>query len=269
MPSFTSSLIVSVTSFAVLAGCGDTKREENTGTRDIDGVVLLDNGEDGNNTTAADPDIPWVGYWYTFDDKHECDNENPIGITTPLPSPDGGGEFVMSAYDATNPAPTLEGAQTENKYGVRFFGGGQTLWGSGVGVAFNNQGSPLPFDLSALGFQGLRFYIRNAGPTPVNIDVQITDGWSEKDHGWCEPRDETTCSKQGCFNAALKGVPMVGTEWQLVQIPFTDLMRGNWGVYKAGMEAPTGVDLATAYQLQFKVGTVESFDIWIDNVGLY
>jgi hypothetical protein len=255
----------------VIIGCGASERDTSTGSRDIPGVLLLDNAEDGDNTSLPDETLPFNGYWYTFDDRHECKNADKGGSTLPLPTPDGGGEFMMSAYDATNPPPQAEGAQGENKLGIRFWGGGHTYWGAGVGVALNNQaGSLLPIDIAPYGFEGVRFWARNAVGEPVNVKVQITDGWAENIHGQCVPQDEALCNDQGCFNAAFDTFDQkIGPEWTLVTVPFAGMMRESWGKYQPGLTAPDGVELTTAYQLQVKVDMVPQFDLWIDNIGFY
>lgn len=269
-PSHIVSLasVVALAGGVVITGCGAAERKAVDESDDIPGVLLLDNGEDGENTSLPSENFDFNGYWYTFDDKAECKNTEKGGETN-APAVDG--KFAMSAYDATNPAPELEGEQTKNNFGIRFWGGGHTYWGAGVGVALNNQaGALLPIDLTPYGFEGVRFMARNAAGDPVTLKVQITDGWAEDRAGKCVPQNVELCDDQGCFNAAFETTTMpVGPEWTLVQVPFSGMMRESWGIYQPGLTAPDGVELSTAYQLQIKVDMVPQFDLWIDNVGFY
>jgi hypothetical protein len=255
------------------AGCGDTEtnKDPNDDTRALPGVVLIDNGEDGNNSTMDDESAGYFGYWYTFDDKLECSNPAKTGMTVPLPDPQGGPEFTWTNYVSAGQTPPPEEIPGQtNEFGARFSGGGHAEWGAGLGVALNNQGALQPYDLVAQGFTALRFWIKNVeSADALTIDAQITDAFAEPDAGRCIERDNTTCEPtQGCSDAALFQIPNVGAEWQPVEIPLEQFMRGGWGnPMLDGMDAPTGLATTEAYQIQFKVGAVDAFDIWIDNVG--
>jgi hypothetical protein len=257
-----------LTSASSLVACGATTRDDNSGSRDIDGVALIDNGEDGNNTVLED-ELKYVGYWYTYDDKMECDNDNPTGETMPLPAPSGGDEFTMTAYAAVGQMGPPEDVPPGNAYGIRLKGGGHNLWGAGVGVGLNNQSGALtPFDLTAAGVTGVRFWIKNAVPgSPIDVNVRISDKYSDPGQGLCIPRDEETCSTQGCHDSPTATVEGVTDEWTLKELPLSMFKREGWGLHEEGVTAPTDLDPTAAIQLQFAVPVADQFEIWIDNVG--
>ncbi len=274
-----SATLIAASSCLLLA-CGDPERKAENETDDIPGAILIDNGEDGNNTTLEN-EIGFIGFWYTFDDRCDCENTDPTGETTPNPEPTGGGQFTMSAYGEGLPAAPTEGTQKANKYGMRVRGGGHNLFGAGVGVGLNNQsGSLFGFDLTAQGFTGLRFQARSGVPgETLDLKVRISDGNSEPAGGQCAERPEnqdqcdptwdgTSCEKQGCFDSATTTIS-VSNEWQTYEIPFSQLQRENWGAYVDGVMPPAlTLDAADAYQVQFAVFQgLTQFDLWLDNVG--
>ncbi len=256
-----------------LMGCGDTERNVESGSRDIAGVALLDNLEDGNTQTLQD-EAGYKGFWYTYDDKTECDNMMPeAGMTWPPPSDES---FPMTAYADAGLAPPPEG--DDNKLGARFTGADHALWGAGMGFTLLENA---PFDLAAAGFVGLRFWgISPGGPQAVQI--KVPDDASNPTVGMCVPRDATLCNKQGCHADPAVTVEF-GPEWKLYKVYFTKtvaddattasfetgpMVPPSWGVYNG--EKPSMLNPSAAYQVQFQVGRVSSpgFDIWVDNVGL-
>lgn len=265
-----SSVVVSA------AACGASERPDDGDeqSREIPGVALLDNGEDADATTLTD-EAGWVGYWYTYDDRNDCVNELKTGTLEP-PSD----SFMMTAYDANNPGPPVQGMQEENLNGARFWGGGHASaseggFGAGLGVGLNNSPSLSAFNLVEKGFVGIYFWARSAiGPQP--IDVKIKDQWSEPAANKCIPRDEAVCEPtQACHDDPM-ATKTLSTEWTEYRIMFSEFNRAGWslnvaapGGYVDGMTPPDdgALDPTTAYQLQFQVGPVENFDIWIDNVG--
>ncbi len=273
-------MLLSVSSY--LVGCGETSRAGGeSGSRDIPNVVLIDNGEDGDNVTLDD-EAGYIGFWYTFDDRCECDNENPEGETTPTPDPLGGGKFGMTSYASAGVMPPpLAGEQSENRFGVRVRGGGHTAFGAGVGVGLNNQSGALGgFDLDALGATHLRFDARSGAGETLSMKTRISDVYSEPAGGSCAPRpdvqdrcdkdwDMVSCDIQGCFDSPTTAYFDITDQWKTYTIPLTELQREGWGVYREGVQPPA-TDLATnaAYQIQFAVPQdLTQFDLWIDNVG--
>lgn len=291
-----------------LVGCGaDARETEPSGSRLIDGVVLIDDGEDGDNALIPEDEAGYLGYWYTYDDRQECDNpEFPdmgvvcgskvcaaSGLTSPLPDPQGGPGFTMTSYSAASapPAPP-EGDQEENTMGIRVTGGGNVSFGSGLGVGLNNPGSPQAYDMTVPGFTTVRFLARTATPG-TQMKVKIKDAYSEPLGGICLERENLcddvsslTCTcggamTQGCHNdpAHTLGTdprwPALSDTWLLYEIPLSVLARGSgWGAYIPGMEPPDGMlDLTRAFQLQFEImrpmteTNLPPFEVWLDNVG--
>lgn len=278
----TSSPLTSTTAIvwalALTAGCSSERQEPPAGHTDIPGVALLDNGEDGNNTSIVQSG--YAGFWYTFDDKCECDNsDRTAGETNPLPDPLGGPQFTMTSYAAANapPAP-LEGNQAEtigtNEYGARITGGGHNWFGAGLGVALNNAGALLPLDASMNGVTAIRFQARNA-TGPATLKVRITDSYSEPDGNKCIVRPEADnrctfpdgmeCGTQGCFDHAVSQVAITD-QWATYTVPIADLAREGWGSYLDGVVAIDGADMTQAYQLQIAIFE-DTFDLWLDNIG--
>ncbi len=255
------------------------KRDPHYDSENIPGVILIDDGDDGDNTTLKNGQ-GFIGFWYTFDDRCDCENGDPTGETTPTPAPLGGGKFSMTRHSAPGGvALAPEGEQSANAYGIRVQGGGHSTFGAGVGVGLNNQsGSLLPFDLQTQGWNALRFWARN-GVGPVELRVRVSDVYSEPAGSHCQPRPEEqswcdggwdgeSCAKQGCFDSPTTTIK-VGTDWKLYEIPFSNLMRENWGIPRDGLDSPP-LSLAAdrAYQVQFALpANVPQFDLWLDNVG--
>ncbi len=250
-------------------------------SRAIDGVVLLDDAEDGDNVTLGD-ELGFLGFWYSFDDRCDCNNDVPQGETYPVPAPLGGGEFRMTNYDAAGapPAP-VEGNQMSNDYGLRLQGGGHGLFGAGVGVGFNTEeGALAAFDLEQAGVTALRFQVRSGVPgDSFELAVSISDSFSEPagelciprpiEQNWCDASwDGEFCDAQGCFDSPIYRLE-VNNDWQTVTIPLSSFGRENWGIYVDDVGLTSG-DLisSSAYQLQFRAppGTAQ-FDLWLDNIG--
>ncbi len=247
-------------------GADDTTGGDSNVAPMIPGVVLLDDGEDGDNATRGQGSGGMLGYWYTFDDRLECDNGDPTGEIHPVPEVQGGSSFSMSRYLDAGVAPPPEVTSETNEFGARFWGGGHSLWGGGLGVALNNQGGALVlFDLNDLPARALRFWGRNASGE-LQIRVQITDVYSEPNQGLCQLRDQETCSPDmGCLDSPTVSVALSDT-WTLIELPLSEFRREGWGIY-FDTSVPETLDERRALQLQFWVPATDSFDVWIDNVG--
>lgn len=273
------SMLVSATMVATasLVGCGETERDTDSGSRNVAGVALLDDLEDGNTQSLAD-EAGYLGFWYAYDDKNECDNpgDPPSGLTSPDPADM---DFPMTNYaDVANvTSPGIEGSQESNDTGARFSGQDHGLWGAGMGI---NLAEGAPYDLSAQGFVGLRFWGISPGGEQ-NVQVKVPDMISNPLGGVCIPRDNALCDTQGCFDDAFRTVTFT-SQWQLFKVYFTQtvsddattsaievgpLNRGGWGSYVEG--AITDFDPTQAVQVQFQLPRVPDpgFDIFVDNVG--
>jgi hypothetical protein len=272
-----STVLLSSVLLPAVIGCGKADQEPEA-SRAIPDVLMISNAE-GSSGFLVDSELSSVGAalhggWYTYDDVEDCPKEDRMGTVSPMKD----AQYVMTKYNAMVQPPPEAG---DNAEAIRFFGGGYSLWGAGIGVGLNNQGAgPDVYDLTKTKATGLRFWaISPAGD--VTIKVKFQDSWSEAE---AEPReccfwDKKTCEpnacnmpagglKQGCFAAPLV-TRTVTTAWTLISIPFTEFARETWGIYADGMSRGPEVPLEVtkAYQLQIEVGTDPTFDIWIDNVG--
>lgn len=284
---------------ALVASCGDATRapEAETPARDLEqalGVILIENGEDGDATLLPDEEVAIVGYWYSYDDRQECVHPDfgdmltaPCGseacaasggdTPTDPPTRPYGGDFTTKKYaDASTVAAPPEGEQKANEGGIRLTGGGETYFGAGVGVALNNPGTLQPYDLTAKGFTGIRFVAKSGDGNPIKLRVKIKDAFSEPAGGNCDVRqnvcgaagceccDEagTTCEDnlpQGCHDdpmAPAADTAVTSGEWKLFEIPFSAFVREGWGTHEKGMAPPSSaLDPTQAYQVQFQVQT--------------
>jgi hypothetical protein len=265
----------------------------------------------------VDEEAGFLGYWYTYDDRQECVHPDfasgmsvPCGgescaasgdatKTDPPTAPYGEGQFAMRAYAAAGvDAPTLEGKQKKNEWGIRITGGGNTYFGAGVGVGLNNPGTLQAKDISM--YTGLRFLAKSGDGEPIRLRVKIKDAFSEPFAGNCINRQNVctaeTCQccdgmgkaceagsagtlTQGCHDdptAPVAATAVSGTEWKLYEIGFDDFVSEGWGSHLEGQNpADTGLDTTQAYQVQFQVQTdatpatspLAPFDLWLDNIG--
>lgn len=264
-----------------VAACGADERaaETGSGTRDIPGVVLIEDAEDGDATLMQDAEAEILGYWYTYDDRQECVHpdftSNPPNTVacgsescaasgddakTQPPTRPYGGDFTTAKYaDHGETAPMPEGDQKSNEFGIRVTGGNNTYFGAGVGVALNNPGTPAAYDLAAHGFTGIRFLAKSGTPgQALKLRVKIKDAFSEPLGGKCNVR-QNVCDASGCQCCDEAGMncdvnlpqgchddpiaPAARTAatdtWQLYEIPFSEFVREDWGTHKAGQEPPS------------------------------
>lgn len=280
----TTALLLGASS---LLACGDTERQQDGASRAIDGVVLISNAEGGDKATLQDPALI-ESAWFSYDDLAECDNTNPIGETLPP----GGDGFYTTQYGSAGVTPPAETAgQSANAYGVRLSGTAHSMWGAGMGFDLA-KGQEMNLMDPQRQFVGLRFL--GYAPTPQSVKVKLQDALSVPSGNVCQPRDESLCDDQGCYNAPFITVEL-GPEWKEYRIFFTETVSDNpntpavemgpmarestWGIAKAGAmldgmpvddarlrAEPPRVD--KAYQIQFEtsVGS-QDFDVWLDNVG--
>src|SRR5690606_22287621 len=205
----------------------------------IESVFLLDDGEDGDNSILAGGETGLRGYWYSGDDRWECGNTRPYGFTSPIPIGDpGGSAFTTTEYavEGIDPPPPTD--TNRNKFGFRFWGGRHQSFGALLGVSLNYEGDPAPANLVELGFVGVRFWgLAPCGP--VELLVEIPDKYSYPGQGLCIPQDQASCSgPQGCYHSPIARV-LLTDEWQLFEIPLTDFVRPDTGVYADGIEPPS------------------------------
>lgn len=261
---------------------------------DIAGVVLLDNGDDGNNTPLEDPERPAefdsFGFWYTYHDIGTCmDNELPNEDTMAQLSPAEGENLTTTSYAAIGISPppeTLPNAP-DNTHGIRFSGGGQEYYGAGLGYKFAEAyDQAVGLDLRAAGYNGVRFWAYS--PVETTFIVKFKDAYSIPEAGLCIPRGPfpECAGDENCINGPVQYVS-VGPEWTLYEVYFAEVVddpsttavevgpfrRENWaGRDVEGNEIKDIPPMPERiYQLQFQTasasGSDGTFELVIDNVG--
>lgn len=294
------SSLLNVLLFAGLAAsCGGTE-EETSPVHDVPGVVLLDTGDDGNNTPLEDTKAPAgfssYGFWYTYDDFEACrgtDDPNYDTLVSRLLTPAQGSPFTTTPYSALGiqpPPETLERAPS-NTHAMRFTGSGHHYFGAGLGFKFDNAyvgGNP-GIDFKAAGYTGIRFWVYS--PIPMDYIVKLQDAYSTPEAGLCTPRGPfpVCAGPQNCENApSTESVMNIKAEatWKLYELYFAEVaddpatpaieqgpfLRANWdGVANDGRDMrdiPPVPD--RIFQLQFQTASAEqnnTFDLILDNVG--
>lgn len=286
------------------ASCGDTTTKESA-VRDIPGIVLLDTGDDGNNTPLEDDEAPAgfssYGFWYTYDDIGSCrGNDTPNLDTEALMIPTVGSQFTTTAYSGAQgmqpPPETLPNAPS-NTHGIRITGSGQEYFGAGLGFKFaSGYGDEKVLDVAAnpgvnftaAGYAGFRFWAFS--PIEADYIAKVQDFNSTPEAGQCVPRgDAPLCvGDENCENAAVATFKLKAGTWALVEVYFNavttvdlpasqvygPLARSNWtpSVLKDGRETKDVPSEPTrVYQFQIQTAAApsegQSFDLWIDNVG--
>jgi hypothetical protein len=262
----------------ILAACGKDEQEPEP-SRLIPGVLLLSDGEAQNAGILGDKEltaagVPMSGGWYTYDDVSDCPKVARLGMI----SPTMGITYDLTDYsELPGMMPPPEGEN--NKSAFRFWGGLYELWGSGIGIAFNNPaGKPLKYDLTKTKTKGIRFWAKSvAGDLQLKVKIQDKYSEGENPDKTCCFLDKKVCGVnacgvaddvQGCYNAPFMNVPVTG-EWKLHEVLFSQLARGDFGSWSDGDHKADPVVLTEAYQLQMEVDKAYTmYDIWIDNVGL-
>lgn len=292
---------LSLASALAVISCGDTATKESP-VHDIPGVILLDNGDDGNNTPLENDSPPAgfnsYGFWYTYDDIGSCmeDKEpNPDTTSTLVPFTTDGTKFTTTPYASigiTPPPEQLPNA-SDNTHGIRYSGGGQEYFGAGLGfkleggyAAANNQG----IDFTAAGIAGFRFWAYSS--LEIGYIFKIQDLYSTPEANQCTPRGAfpECLGPQNCENAPNITFSLAPNQWTLVEVFFAPvanqvtsgaaqvygpLARSNW----AGVDNSTPprdiknlpAEPSHVHQLQFQTaqapGEAGTFDLIIDNFG--
>jgi hypothetical protein len=229
----------------------------------VDGVILIDDGEDGDNRTA---DGPFAGFWYTDDQRTQCvDDEMPRGDVNPVPESRGGPIFTMTSYEdeGVSPPPTETG--DDNRYAMRFWGGDEYVYAAAMAVTLNEaEGAAEPIDLQAMGIDGLRFWARAAEVTTVSVG--LSDPSSEPVGGLCVPQEYPECDPEGCYDHPATRIN-VDEQWRLFELPLAYFRREGWGTYVEGATVPFNLDPTAVYRLSFTNLLDAPFDLWIDDVA--
>lgn len=284
-------------SLVALTSCG-TKEVGESPVRDIDGVILLDNAEEGlGQLPLADEEAPAgfssYGFWYTYHDVGTCEDDGLLvtdmgGAVTP----EQGADFTVTPYAAeptVNPHPETLPNERTNENALRITGANHTYFGAGLGFKFDNAyaGTAPGVNLTAAGIVGIRFWATTT--SPASYIVKMHDKYSTPEADLCDPRKPPPGCEgaQNCENAPTVTVGVTNA-WQLYEVYFTaeveddpatpefeigPMVRGDWGGITTIDGATTiGPNLppepSAVYQLQFQTSDGSlPFDLWVDNFG--
>src|SRR5215211_4867773 len=222
--------------FALLAtslACqGDPKPEDTGPPVTIAYDDMIDDFEDGDGSILERSTR--TGYWYTYKDMSG-------GMVTP----DEGAPVFAE----------LGGPPDGQGKVMRFFGGNFRVWGAGMGFQFVKveNDPPLPYDLSS--YTGLVFTAKGNVPLRVTIGMPEVLPGSEGGTG-IENATLTYCHDAHGMSVKLSN------EWRQYKIPFARLRQEGYG--KVAVFDATKVIAAG-----FDVGAVRSFDVSLDDIGLY
>ncbi|MGA7119633.1 MAG: hypothetical protein WBY94_06015 [Polyangiaceae bacterium] len=229
------------------------------------------------------------GEWYTYSDRTVPWSEPPIFLSDAgLLSPPDGVPFPATD-DGTGPL-VLGSVQSYR----RVSGGGESLWGIGLGMAFidvapdggdvpvngceagaifdvqadaGDSFVPLPFD--ATGWTGIQFWAKSlrsdfAQPVYVDVNDETTQPFGLAfDAGGCNPCNSSGLG--GCgdgFQARVVFPP----EWTQIRVPFDSMHPQGW----SGASTAAVPDASKIYQLNFQIeAPVPPFDVAVAYVELY
>jgi hypothetical protein len=262
--------------FATACGAEERVGDKIVEAHAIEDVQLIENCEDGNDALIADEEVGIVGYWYSYDDRQECEHPNFVGATPmsvqcgaeacaaagdlhqtfPPTRPYGGGtdiKFTMTEYPS-GVSPGGEGEQKNNNFGLKLTGGDYEFFGAGVGVGVNNPAQPQQYNMDENGFVGLRFLAKSgiAGKT-LKLRVKIKDVYSEPLGMKCLNR-ENVCEGSTCVckdtTGAVGGPTMVQAQGchddPLAPAPATTV-TDQWQVFEIPFSDFVREDWSTMY----------------------
>jgi hypothetical protein len=271
-------------------------RDSANGLDSIEGVLLLDDAEDGDAALLWGGDL-LGGHWFTFDDRQDCRHPDfasgnvaecaglacaASGMIIPVPEAYGAPPLETWGYAETGvTGPGPEGTQRENERGLRVQASAHTF--EGAGLAVDLQGEGVAYELTQVGAVGVRFLARSGiASSTIALSVEISDAYSDGAGGRCVLQasncDELTCvcegDVQGCGDhpAAPWAATRVDGEWRLYELLFSSFARAGSGEYVEGVSPPAELELSSARQLRFKLRTdgepLPEFDLWLDDIGL-
>ncbi len=191
-------------------------------------TALLDDLEDGDSAILRCEGR--VGSWYTYNDGTRS------GTQTPLP----GRPFV----------PVSPGHDPSD-YAAHVAGSGFVSRGAGMGFDLNLApgGAKLSYDASA--YAGLTFWAKAAAPT--HIYVNVPDRNTDREGGVCEG--------SGCGDHFGEGLDLT-TGWAQYTVMFSALSPDGWGV-----PAPSALDAAHVYSVEFHTAKSTVFDLLVDDIA--
>jgi hypothetical protein len=196
---------------------------------------MIDDMEDGDDAIIMLSKR--AGFWYAY-------NDMTGGMQKPEPDKD----FIPEDC-----GPSMKGKC------VHITGSGFKEWGAGVGFDLNNPGEPakrMTYDVS--GFKGIAFWAK--GNVPFRLAVAVAGVVPVEEGGTC-PTPANPMGPEQCHDTHGKLIRVTG-EWAQYVVPFSDLVQANFGKKAA-------FDPATVLSVQFDVNQGLTFDISIDEIGLY
>lgn len=201
-----------------------------------DSLELIDDFEDGDNA------LPRLagrsGNWYVATDGTR-------------------GGTVRPATGPANPE-RLRPPHCDSNFAIHFAGSGFTTWGAVLGATLRFDKTALPADLS--GYTGIRFFARASESHTGVLRVSIDDASTHPNGGTCA---RTTAPGEECWNAFSIDLPSLSEDWEQHFIHFDKLAQNS------PRSVPILPNLKQVYVISFKASPGNTFDLWLDDVGLF
>jgi hypothetical protein len=232
------------------------------------------------------------GTWYTYSDRGVPWSVPPILLSDAGLLVPSDGVVFPATDDGTG--PTYSGGAQPYR---RCYGGGETVWGIGVGMDFidippdggdvpmndcdagrifdvnpagDDSAISLPFDAS--GWTGVQFWGRSlrgvAQQVIVNADDDSTSPWGlPVDAGGCNVCIQGTVGSCGdAFQAAVT----FPTDWTHIQVPFASMHPQGW----SGASVSAVPNVSRLFTVHFQIGqmgapAVAPFDVAVAYIELY
>jgi hypothetical protein len=218
-------------SLSMSACTGDPKAEETGPPVTIAPEDMIDDFEDGDDVILERGSR--TGYWYTYKD-----------LTGGMLTPDEGAPVM----------PEMGGANGSFR-AVRYFGGGFKEWGAGLGFQFSKVMNDPPGKYNLSAYTGMAFWAK--GNVPIRVTFGLPEVLPGSEGGTCV--DNATMTN--CHDVHGMIVQLT-KDWRQIKVPFDRLRQEGFGL-KATWD-PTKV-----ISSGFDVGPVNSFEVFIDDVGFY
>jgi len=211
-------------------------------------LELIDDMEGNSPSTGWLDGVHVNGTWYAFDDM------SAGGVLTPQLS--GGASALISALSATH--VTYNGIVSHRAAQVSA-NAGFVVYGAGMG--FNVKlvtSTPTPFNASA--YQGVLFWARATGASPVGVRFNIfdTNTASIASGGAC---DGGACSGPWGVEFGKESVAALTPDWQVYAVYFSELARPAYA-------QPVGFQFDPTHMIGCQVQLPEATagDLWIDDI---
>jgi hypothetical protein len=198
---------------------------------------IIDNMEEGSGSIINQGGRS--GSWFTYNDG--------TGMQTPM----AGGQCL----------PTLipNGGRCGSLHAMNTFGSGFSGMSYGAGLGFNLN-SPattrMPYDVHT--FTGLAFWAMSTSASLQPVQVQVLEQATTPS---TPATSGGTCTTL-CNDHYHTGVVFPANSWVQVVVPFAMLAQTGFGT-----KVPW--DPTTVLAVQFVVNPATTFNIWVDDVGLY